>query len=209
MRFHLYQAYELAPKKEPKQKRSKATFDSIVEACELILPKYGYRGTTTNHIAESAGVGIASLYQYFPGKDAIIRQVADKLSQRFLSEAIRNAPSISNAKKQHIVKNWLDFFILTLKQEQQLVKIFMYEVPYTNQLAQEFELTDKLVKLCSVIAGNTRAEVKLSENKASLYLLVNMTTSSIFQIITDPAKGVKEEEMVEHLCEHINRWINP
>jgi len=35
----------------------------------------GYAALTTNAIAERAGVNIASLYQYFPGKEAIVAEL--------------------------------------------------------------------------------------------------------------------------------------
>ena len=54
------------------QRRAQLTFDALVEACARLLPELGYAGVTTNHVAEAAGVGIASLYEYFPGKDAIV-----------------------------------------------------------------------------------------------------------------------------------------
>ena len=73
------QDVDLAPKKRPVQERSRATFEALVDACALLLPERGYAGTSTNHVAARAGVNIASLYEYFPGKDAIVAQVAERL----------------------------------------------------------------------------------------------------------------------------------
>jgi len=44
----------------------------ILQATTYILRKSGYDAMTTNLIAERAGVNIASLYQYFPNKQAIV-----------------------------------------------------------------------------------------------------------------------------------------
>jgi len=57
------------------------------EQARRLLPELGYAGTTTNHIAERAGVNVASLYEYFPGKDAIVAQVAERLVERVLGPA--------------------------------------------------------------------------------------------------------------------------
>src|SRR5688500_11026502 len=74
---------KLAPRKRPRQERSRATVDAIVQAAAYILVRDGYAKLTTNRIAERAGVNIASLYQFFPGKQAILaelqrRHVADQ-----------------------------------------------------------------------------------------------------------------------------------
>ena len=60
------------PRKKPKQERSKTLVGSVLDATARILDGSGYAAATTNKIAEIAGVSIGSLYQYFPGKDAVL-----------------------------------------------------------------------------------------------------------------------------------------
>lgn len=65
----------LSPRKTPRQQRSRATVDALLEAAADILGRDGYAKLTTNRIAARAGVNIASLYQFFPGKDAIVAEL--------------------------------------------------------------------------------------------------------------------------------------
>jgi len=46
--------------------------DAILLAAAHILKTEGFARTTTNRIAEKAGVSVGSLYQYFPNKEAIV-----------------------------------------------------------------------------------------------------------------------------------------
>lgn len=73
----------LAPRKWPRQARSRATVDAILEATALLLEEG--KSCSTNAIAERTGVGIATLYQYFDGRDGVIaalsRQVRARLEQ--------------------------------------------------------------------------------------------------------------------------------
>jgi len=62
-------------RKEPRQARSRATIDAILDAAAHILGDRGWTGLTTNTVAEIAGVSIGSLYQYFPNKLALIEAV--------------------------------------------------------------------------------------------------------------------------------------
>ena len=66
---------KLSPRKTPSQERSRATVEALLEATADILVRRGYGSLTTNAIAERAGVNIASLYQYFPGKEAIVAEL--------------------------------------------------------------------------------------------------------------------------------------
>jgi AcrR family transcriptional regulator len=62
----------LTPRKLPRQARSVATVEAILEGAAQVFERDGYAAGTTNRIAEQAGVSIGSLYQYFPNKDAIL-----------------------------------------------------------------------------------------------------------------------------------------
>jgi AcrR family transcriptional regulator len=72
-------------RKRPTQVRSRQTVESILDAAAHLLAERGYTATTTNHVAQRAGVSIGSLYQYFPNKDALV--VA--LEEQHLEEAER------------------------------------------------------------------------------------------------------------------------
>jgi AcrR family transcriptional regulator len=62
----------LTPRKTPRQSRSLATVEAVLEAAARILEERGPDGLNTNAVAERAGVGIGSLYQYFPNKHALV-----------------------------------------------------------------------------------------------------------------------------------------
>ncbi len=66
------------PRKTPRQARSQATVDRILDVAARFFDTRGYKGTTTNHIAEGAGVSVGSLYQYFPNKDALLTALATR-----------------------------------------------------------------------------------------------------------------------------------
>jgi len=63
---------EVAIRKRPTQARGAATFDAILDAAATLLEEGGYEILTTNLVAEIAGINIATLYQYFPSKEAIL-----------------------------------------------------------------------------------------------------------------------------------------
>ena len=61
---------------EPKQKRSRVLVEAILVAAAELFDEHGYEATTTDRIAERAGVSVGSLYNYFANKDAILTALA-------------------------------------------------------------------------------------------------------------------------------------
>ncbi len=76
-----------APRKLPKQSRSLILVQSIQQACLQILRDEGAQSLTTARIADVAGVNIASLYQYFPNKEAILAQVFEEQIDQYIESA--------------------------------------------------------------------------------------------------------------------------
>lgn len=59
-------------RKHPRQDRSRAKVDGILAAAADLCSGRGLDALTTNAVAARAGVSIGSLYQYFPGKAALL-----------------------------------------------------------------------------------------------------------------------------------------
>ncbi|MGD9598202.1 MAG: TetR/AcrR family transcriptional regulator [Steroidobacteraceae bacterium] len=70
------------PRKVPRQRRSRATVEFILEAARRILYEKGVKAITTRRVAEHSGVAVGSLYQYFPNREAILARLAEDEAQR-------------------------------------------------------------------------------------------------------------------------------
>lgn len=68
--------------RQPKQARSKARLEAILDAAEGLIAVDGMAHLTMSNVASRAKISIGSLYQYVPTPQALLRALAD----RFLSE---------------------------------------------------------------------------------------------------------------------------
>ena len=84
------------PRKQPRQARSSATVDAVVEATARIVESLGLDMLTTNRVAEMAGVSIGSLYQYFPSKEALLVALIRREREALLQEISKTANSTTD-----------------------------------------------------------------------------------------------------------------
>ena len=99
-----------AMRKQPRQQRAAATVNAILEAAARILVDTGYATASTNRIAERAGVSIGSLYEYFPGKEAIFAELRRREMANWYAE-LRAGPRSGSPRAviRHIVTTQIQY----------------------------------------------------------------------------------------------------
>ena len=65
----------------PKQERSRKKFNDILDTALKLIHRKGYEQVSVREIARECGQPIASVYQYFPNKLAIVRQLWERYTQ--------------------------------------------------------------------------------------------------------------------------------
>ena len=89
----------VAPRKRPRQQRSRETVARILDAAAEVFADVGYTAATTNAVAERAGVSIGSLYQYLPNKEALLAALAE----RHLDDAVsRLGPRLAELRDREL-----------------------------------------------------------------------------------------------------------
>ena len=64
------------------RREGQATFERILDATARLLDEVGTEGISTNLIAKAAGVNVATLYQYFPNKQAVLLALFQRQSDQ-------------------------------------------------------------------------------------------------------------------------------
>ncbi len=72
----------LEARRLPRQRRARATFELLLDACAALLDEGGLEAVTTNAIALRAGVNVATLYGYFPNKYAVLKALEERFAER-------------------------------------------------------------------------------------------------------------------------------
>jgi AcrR family transcriptional regulator len=122
------------PRKTATQQRSRATVSALVEATARILVRDGFDRASTNRIAEAAGVGIGSLYQYFPSKEALVAAVIER-HNRDLMQPVREA--LDRTRDEPIergIETWVAVAIEAHRIDPELHRVLAEQTPRTGEL---------------------------------------------------------------------------
>jgi AcrR family transcriptional regulator len=93
---------ELELRRLPMQARGRATFERILDTTAQLLEEVGTDAITTNLVAQEARVNVATLYQYFPNKQALLLA----LFQRYADQRVAVGQSLLTGLGA--AENWRD-----------------------------------------------------------------------------------------------------
>src|SRR5262244_3989532 len=133
--MHMGRKLQTNPRKSACQERSRLTVDAILEATARVLRKEGYDRASTNKIAAVAGVGIGSLYQYFPSKEALVAGVVDRHAQELLQVARDSFLTAAAHPLETSLRELVAAGINAHRVDPKLHRVLAEEIPHTGRLA--------------------------------------------------------------------------
>lgn len=190
------------PRKQPRQQRSRATWEAIVDAAAQLFGQLGYAATTTNKVADLAGVSIGSLYQYFPDKDALLLALAERhlaeatevLVEAFLAVQ-RDQPDLEGTLTQLI-----DAVVALHRRDPGTHRLLFELTPRTPEMARR--LRDLEQQLAAAVTGELqRLGVAGPLPEARGLLLVQGVEAQIHGAVLHPPGDVAVERLVEEVRE--------
>jgi len=122
------------PRKNASQDRSRATVDTLIEATARILVKEGFDKASTNRIAEKAGVSVGSLYQYFPGKEALVAAVMERHSQELIQVARGGLAEVAELPMEQAIRKLVTTALEAHRIDPKLHRVLAEQIPRTGKL---------------------------------------------------------------------------
>lgn len=159
-----------SPRKQPVQERSKQTVAAILQATAQVLVSNGYDRTTTNLVAEKAGVSIGSLYEYFPNKEALVAALASAHVEELMERVDRVLQVQDNSVSSPVVAALLRAGLDAHRVNPELHKVLVEQVPRIGVLAASLDISSVLQR--KIETDLLRRAPHLSSSRARMIALV-------------------------------------
>jgi AcrR family transcriptional regulator len=190
------QAVEIK-RRMPRQKRAVDTVEAIIEASARIIAADGAAALNTNRIAERAGVGIGTLYEYFPNKDAILVAIARRIlreDEQAMRAALASALDDPDASVPRIAVRTL----LALHERNAAIRRVVMPVHIAQGLGDEHAAPVRQV--AGLLAGRldrlgTEGASRLTE--ADLFVLTRAVIGAV-RAAFEERQPLLDEQALEH-----------
>jgi AcrR family transcriptional regulator len=189
---------------EPLQERSRQMVEWILESAYRLFTKIGYVNTTTNKIADLAGISIGSFYYYFPSKEAVLVELG-KNHRRRMHEEIRN--TIRNGPKNNpkaLIKEIMRRLV-QLHREEPLLIAALADNTLVDRYLDRIKLEED-ANFWSTIEELLKAQSKI-DNPARAALLIRQILVSVAHGINMRTYCGKDEEIAEDLSRIVISYL--
>jgi len=201
----------LIPLKKPRQRRSRVTYNAILEATTQLLIERGYAATTTNHIAERAGISIGSLYQYFPNKEAI---AVELLQRHIVNGPSFMASQVAQSMKNQcgpakIVKCAIEAACDHHTDNPALHKVLEEEVPHPAHIREAIKLNENLYVEALANWIEQQRPLQVSNPAVAARMIFFMIKSMTHWYILYQQAEIDREVFVDELTAIVMRYVFP
>lgn len=170
----------------------------IIDAGQTVLIEHGYDGASTNRIAEAAGISPGSLYQYFPGKDAIVTAVIDRYNSEVASRVHSSVLAQLNQPPETAVPATISALLDALGSHPALLRAVIEQTPRLSGDNTVFAFEQQIGELARVALTMHRASLPEDVDfEAASWMLVRAVEHLAIRYILDQPPVSRERFLAE------------
>ncbi|HVL02282.1 MAG TPA: TetR/AcrR family transcriptional regulator [Dongiaceae bacterium] len=201
---------QIKPRKKASQQRSQVTVDVLLEATARILVKDGYDTASTNKIAQMAGVSIGSLYQYFPGKEALVAAVTDQHFKEMMAVARDALVNVMVQPVETAVRELVRVMIDAHRVNPKLHRVLFEQIPRMGRTDDMDAFDREAFGMVRTYLEHHRAELNVADLELTAFICVKtVETLTHTAVVNHPAliAGAKQDLFIDETTRMLVRYL--
>lgn len=196
------------PRKSPTQARAKALVEAILDATARVLVEEGFAGTTTNRVAQCAGVSIGSLYQYFPNREALVAAVARRHSERLKA---RLETALDHVRDSD-VRNAIDRLLIAVHDAHtanpRLSAVLATEVPKLGSMSWKKQIDARGTALVRTVLERHADELRPDLDRELVAFIVSTLVEALINAAARQRTSLLKSDVLRHaLVDMLVRYV--
>jgi len=198
---------QLSPRKAPRQLRSQATVTAILDATAHILLERGFAQTSTNAVAERAGVSVGSLYQYFSNKDALIAALHARHGEQMMAVIQRALTKAMDATLDDALGGLIEATVEAHRVDADLHRVLEQQLGGTDIESLHEEYVDVMEDRIVALLARHRDEITAPDLKLASYMLMNASHGLIHAVVLQRPKGVSLKAATQEIVRMMKAYL--
>jgi AcrR family transcriptional regulator len=195
--------------KIPRQERSIEMVHTILDSVGVVLVSEGASRLTTNRVAETAGVSVGSLYQYFANREMLLQGVLERgmlESEELMRELSTMDP---DAAVEDVLRTILEAMFERLEPIRGMLSDLLSVLPLGSQSGLLGLIETRIGDLVRDYLLRHSDRYRLVGGSAALYVGTNGIIYVFLRWLTDPQRSIKREELMDALVAAFTSAIQP
>lgn len=179
----------------------------MVQATKEVLQTHGYERTTTTIIAERAGVSVGSVYQYFPGKEALAGEVLDEAMD---ADVVAFQAAIAELRHLPLDTMIRAFVLGTFRLHSEQLALYQQLVPQVNtagRAEEQRETMDTLVDLLYQLLEGY--DIRHENRQYTAFFLVHGLIGVFHGALKVNPTLLSDPVAIEMATDWVLRWLVP
>ena len=197
----------IARRRRPRQERSRATVEAILEAGAQVLVEVGYDRASTNRIAKRAGVSVGTLYQYFPNKEALFAELLDRhtdeLMQVIGAKLLAMVGEPLPIATRELVKVMLDAH----RVNPELHRVFVETVEQLGLVEQIRDVTSRAATLVRTYLGQRKDELRVPDLDRATFIVVTCVEAITHNAVVSNPEYLADDSLLDETTELLLRYL--
>ena len=190
----------------PSQERSRETVDAILTAATRLFGREGYARTTTNRIADAAGVSVGSLYQYFPSKGAIAIELMRRYRERLVGRIAAHVGEMNEATFRNVVQALIGAVLHDDQIDNSLRRVLIERVLRTEARGEIAGFEERIEGMVADALRGAKDVVAIKDYELCAFILVR-TVLAVTHVAVVDSPRYNTPALVDELTRLIVRYI--
>ncbi len=195
-------------RRKPKQGRSKATVEAILEATAQVLVADGYDKASTNRIAKVAGVSIGSVYQYFGGKEALVTALAERHAAEMLDVMKAGLLDLLDAPLPEVARAIVRTMVKAHAVDPALHSVLNEQVPRGRDIQHLGAEIDAANELLLRFLEHRRSELRVTDFEVASFVIVHTVEGLIHAAATERPEMLQDGRLEDALVDLLQRYAH-
>jgi len=203
--------HHATPKRRvPTQERSRRRVEEILDAAARLVVERGVEALSTRDIAQAAGVPVASLYQYFADKEAVLLALAARDMEEMDNQVVEDLAGLDVLSVASVVSTTMRAFVAVYHRRRAFVEIYLRG--RTNVAVHQFGREHNARVAETLFAFAVDAGLAGPDLTPAMALLAVEVGDRVFQLAFEhDAEGdpVLIEEGIAMVTAYLERYATP